>query len=655
MNLLGYASMGLSTGGAYALVALGLVAAYRGTGVINFAQGALGMFGAYAFWKSFTQAGIPVGVAIVFGVLVSAAIGVGFFALIGRRLAQAPAVTKILITIGLMLVLEAVVRITWTNHQETVTPFLVSGGFEVGGIRVQSISVLLAGVAVVATAALHVLFTRTSFGHITTALRDTDLGAQSIGINPRLWGSVAWGLSGALAAVSAILVSPITQLSPTALTTLLVPALGAALAARFTSFPIALAVGLGAGVLEGLFTGLVDAQVARAIPQVMALLVLLVTARTDMRRGTREVQAVFHVGTGRISWAWAGIGGAVVLVLIYTTLGTVVDALSLTAIFGLVALGIVVSIGYTGQVNALPLGVAGAAMIVFGAVSDSGGSLYVSAAAAVATGVAAAGLLSALFVNARIYEVTIGALAVASILQTVVFSVDFFFNGRSGWAVGDTTVLGIDISNITNPRGFAVAAWAVFLIALVVVANIRRSAVGRYILSVRQDERLPAALGIVAARAKFTGLLISSALWGLAGALFAVQRGFIAKGDIQLEGFSYSDSLALIAFVILAGSGYLVGAVLAGAFAPGGLLSHLLSFAPDVNDWLSLFFAANMIWVLAAEPDGVIGQFFRVRGGLLQRLPALAGVLGARPTSTGRTADTAIAEKGEAGVTAGDT
>lgn len=613
MNLLTYASLGLSTGGAYALVALGLVAAYRGTGVINFAQGALGMFGAYVFWKSYQDAGIPLGVAIVLGLAVSAAIAIAFFALIGRRLAHAPAITKILITIGLMLALEAIVRIIWTNHQETVEPFLVGGGFELAGVRVQSISLLLAAVAILATIALHLLFTRTSFGHITTALRDTDLGAQSIGLNPRLWGSVAWGLAGILAATSAILVLPITQLSPTSLTTLLVPALGAALAARFTSFPVALLVGVGAGILEGLVTGLVNAQVARAIPFVVTLVVLLLIARTDMARGTREVKAVFHVGSGRIRWPWVVTGAVVILVTIFTAAGTVVDALSLTAIFGLVALGIVVSTGYTGQVNALPLGVAGVTMIVFGAVSHSGASLYLSALAALATAVVVALALSALFVNAKVYEVTIGSLAVASILQTVVFSVDWFFNGRTGWTIGDTSLFGIEISNITDPHAFAVVAWIVLLIALVLVANLRSSATGRYVLSVRQDERLPAALGIVSARSKLIGLVVSSTLWGLAGVLFAIQRGFISKGDIRLEGFGYSESLALIAFVILAGAGHLTGAVLAGAFAPGGLLSNLLSFTPDINDWLSLFFAANMIWILTTEPDGVVGQYLRLR------------------------------------------
>ncbi|MEV5646861.1 ABC transporter permease [Nocardia sp. NPDC052254] len=651
MNLLTYAALGLSTGGAYALVALGLVAAYRGTGVINFAQGALGMFGAYVFWKLFAQAGFPVGFAMVIGIVVSAVIGIVFFALTGKRLAKAPAITRILITIGLMLVLEAVVRIVWTNHQQTVTSFLVSGGFDLVGVRVQSIGLLLAGVAVVATIALHLLFTCTAFGHITTALRDTDLGAQSIGLNPRLWGSLAWGLSGALAAISAILVAPITQLSPTALTTLLVPALGAALAAKFSNFPAALAVGLGAGVLEGLCTGLINAQVARAVPHVIALAVLVVAARTDMARGTREVATVFHVGSGRIRPLPLSAGFVVVLVLIFTATGTVVDALSLTAIFGLVALGIVVSIGFTGQVNALPLGIAGVSMIVFGALSDSGYGMLTAAAGAVGAAALCAIVLSVLFVRARVYEVTIGALAVASILQTVVFAVDYFFNGRDGWTVGDTHLFGIDVGNIGNPRGFAVLTWAVLMIAAIAVANARRSASGRYILAVRQDERLPAALGIVAARAKFTGLLISSLLWGLAGALFAVQRGFIAKGDIRLEGFDYSDSLALIAFVILAGSGYLVGAVLAGAFAPGGLMASLLSFAPDINDWLSLFFAANMIWVLATEPDGVVGQFLRGRTLLARRWPAAGTVLHGgrdevRPPVQGSTS------KGETGVAA---
>jgi branched-chain amino acid transport system permease protein len=643
MNLLTYASLGLSTGGAYALVALGLVAAYRGTGVINFAQGALGMFGAYVFWKSYHDAGIPLWIAIALGIVVSAAIAVGFFAMIGRRLAHAPAITKILVTIGLMLVLEAIVRIVWTNHQETVDPFLVGGGFDVAGIRVQTISLLLAGVAIAAAIGLHLLFTRTSFGHITTALRDTDLGAQSIGLNPRVWGSLAWGLAGALAATSAILVLPITQLSPTSLTTLLVPALGAALAARFTSFPVALAVGIGAGLLEGLMTGLVNAQVARAVPFAVTIVVLLLIARTDMTRGTREVKAVFHVGTGRIRWPWLAFGAAAVVVAIVTAAGTVVDAMSLTAIFGLVALGIVVSTGYTGQVNALPLGVAGVTMIVFGAVSHHGASLLTATAIGVLTAVAGAIVLSALFVNTKVYEVTIGSLAVASILQSVVFSVDWFFNGRTGWTVGDTSLFGVDISNITNPRGFATVTWVVLLIALILVANLRSSATGRYILSVRQDERLPAALGIVSARSKLIGLMLSSTLWGFAGVLFAIQRGFISKGDIRLEGFGYSESLALIAFVILAGAGYLTGAVLAGAFAPGGLLSNILSFTPDINDWLSLFFAANMIWILTTEPDGVVGQFLRGRTRLKGRLRGDAPM-----PDTDSTANT---QKGNADVT----
>lgn len=636
MNLLTYASLGLSTGGAYALVALGLVAAYRGTGVINFAQGALGMFGAYAFWKLYTEAGVPLAISIAAGIVVSGAVGVGFYALVGKRLATAPAITKILITIGLMLVIEAVVRIVWTNHQETVDPFLVSGGFELVGIRIQNISLLLALTAAAATAAVHLLFTRTSFGHITTALQDTNLGAQSIGLNPRLWGSIAWGLSGVLAAVAAILVSPITQLSPSSLTTLLVPALGAALAARFKNFWIAFGVAIAAGVLEGLFTGLINAQFARAVPYIIALVVLLIVARTDMARGTREVQAVFHVGSGRIRWVGAIIAAAIVLVAIFVTSGTTVDALSLTAIFGLLALGIVVSIGYTGQVNALPLTVAGVTMIVFGAVSDSGQSLYLSTLAAVLTSVAIAFVLSAVFVNARIYEVTIGSLAIASIVQALVFSVDWFFNGQLGWAVGDTSLFGIDVSNISEPQNFAVLTWVVLILALIVVANLRRSATGRYVLSVRQDERLPAALGIVSARAKFIGLLVSSILWGLAGVLLAIQRGFITKGQITLEGFSYSNSLALIAFVILAGAGYLGGAILAGAFAPGGLLSNWLSFTPDINDWLSLFFAANMIWILTTEPDGIAGQYLRVRDAITRKIRASRGSLAssAGPAST---------------------
>ncbi|MEK8174391.1 hypothetical protein NKH77_51515 [Streptomyces sp. M19] len=54
-----FALQGLTSGGAYALVALSLVAVHRGTGVVNFAQAAIGMASTYVFWKLFAHAGLP--------------------------------------------------------------------------------------------------------------------------------------------------------------------------------------------------------------------------------------------------------------------------------------------------------------------------------------------------------------------------------------------------------------------------------------------------------------------------------------------------------------------------------------------------------------------------------------------------------------------
>src|SRR5260221_12731659 len=59
MEPLRFALLGLGAGGVYALVALGVVLVYRGSGVLNFAQGAIGMTGAFVFYDLQSSAGGP--------------------------------------------------------------------------------------------------------------------------------------------------------------------------------------------------------------------------------------------------------------------------------------------------------------------------------------------------------------------------------------------------------------------------------------------------------------------------------------------------------------------------------------------------------------------------------------------------------------------
>ncbi|MEK8174392.1 hypothetical protein NKH77_51520 [Streptomyces sp. M19] len=116
-----------------------------------------------------------------------------FYAVVGRRLVNATSTTKTLVTLGLLLALQAAVRLIWTNQQEQVSSFLVHGGFRISGVTVQYLSLVVGAVALVLTAALTLLFDHTRFGRVTTALQDSPMGAQSLGYSPHPWGVAAWG------------------------------------------------------------------------------------------------------------------------------------------------------------------------------------------------------------------------------------------------------------------------------------------------------------------------------------------------------------------------------------------------------------------------------------------------------------------------------
>ena len=80
-----FALLGLGAGGLYALAAIGLVLVFRGSGVVNFAQGAMGMVAAYVFYELHVSDGAPVAIAVIVGLLASALLGTLYYMVVMRR------------------------------------------------------------------------------------------------------------------------------------------------------------------------------------------------------------------------------------------------------------------------------------------------------------------------------------------------------------------------------------------------------------------------------------------------------------------------------------------------------------------------------------------------------------------------------------------
>ena len=112
VDVVRFAVLGLGAGGVYALTAQGVVLIYRGSGVVNFAQGAIGMIGAYVVYLSHED-GVATPVALALGVGLGAAIGAATHLLVMRPLRHAPAVSRLVATLGILTVCLALGEQLW--------------------------------------------------------------------------------------------------------------------------------------------------------------------------------------------------------------------------------------------------------------------------------------------------------------------------------------------------------------------------------------------------------------------------------------------------------------------------------------------------------------------------------------------------------------
>jgi branched-chain amino acid transport system permease protein len=151
---------------------------------------------------------------------------------------------------------------------------------------------LLLGLVVVLTAGLWALFRFTRFGLATRAAAENERFATLLGVNADAQAAVSWVMAAMLAGLVGILASPIVGLSPNLLTLFVIPALGAALLGRMSSFVVAAAAGLGIGatqsvlfLLEQRADWVPDINLPQALPFVVIALAMIIRGEALPSRG----------------------------------------------------------------------------------------------------------------------------------------------------------------------------------------------------------------------------------------------------------------------------------------------------------------------------------------------------------------------------------
>ena len=264
---------GVTVGAMYALAALGYSLIYNASGVINFAQGEFIMLGGMAA-VFLTEAGVPLPIAIVLAVAITALVG-----LIVEKLAIEPAgnaevVTLIIITIGASLTLRGLVQVFLGKGNHALPAFSGETPIAVLGATLLPQSLWVIGVTLVVVATLAWFFGRTILGKAVLATAYNKLAAQLVGINTRFILLLSFGLAAALGALGGILVAPITYTSYDAGIMMGLKGFVAATLGGLGSGVGAIAGGLLLGVVEAMTAGYVSSAYKDAMPFVLILLIL---------------------------------------------------------------------------------------------------------------------------------------------------------------------------------------------------------------------------------------------------------------------------------------------------------------------------------------------------------------------------------------------
>src|SRR5438094_4612896 len=126
-DLLQFALIGLGVGSAYALFAQGIVLIYRGSGIVNFGQGALGMLASYvAFATAQRDHQLPIAVSIAIGVAAAIVAALLFQLLVLRQLRRAAPIVRLISTLGLVAVLQAGIEKKYEAANIPIAPWLPS-------------------------------------------------------------------------------------------------------------------------------------------------------------------------------------------------------------------------------------------------------------------------------------------------------------------------------------------------------------------------------------------------------------------------------------------------------------------------------------------------------------------------------------------------
>lgn len=248
-------SNGTSRGAIFALVALGIVLVWRGSGVVNFAQMGQAMFTTYiastliahgfSYWVAFF-------VALISGALLGGAVDI----LVMRPLhkhshSSLNATIPIIASLGILSVLQAGAGMLWAAEERGFPTPVSALGLTLAGkiMPFTQFDLFVMGIVFIVLIMTTLFFTRTGVGLAMRASALNEEVARLSGIRTSYMKVLSWMMSGAASSLAGVLITPATNLSPNTLDLVLIIGFTAAVVGGLDSLPGAVVGGFVLGLV----------------------------------------------------------------------------------------------------------------------------------------------------------------------------------------------------------------------------------------------------------------------------------------------------------------------------------------------------------------------------------------------------------------------
>jgi branched-subunit amino acid ABC-type transport system permease component len=637
--------VGLMIGTLYGLLGTTLTLMFRSTGILSFAHAGFALIGAYQY-SSFacpSTRGTECGkstfaspwIAALACIAITTLAGLVVERVVIRPLQHADVIRKSIATAavlglasGLMLQLHGPQPRGVPAEQE----LFPSGSFTVDAVVVdnQHLGILLVSAAVMLVIAA--LLARSWFGLGVRAAGQRPDVVSLFGVKPATTSRFNWALGGALSGLAGVLIAPVSVVNIGTFSFLLVKAVAAALIGGLVSLPITFAGGLLLGAVEAVTPHFVDKTGSATVGITLVTLAGVVLNRRKIARlsavggrhsgttGTKPVEkqlsTVIHAAATladrlpRPAWALAG------LALLWIPMHSAYyGSVGLNCVFyALLALSVLLPAGDGGQPTFLQIGFAGVAAYTSSTLQTHDVAFGWAGLAAIGAAILTGAVVGALTLRFRGAAFAILSLTFAALISDFVLNLDFMRTSAE-----NPKLFGLDL--LQSNRAFAVAL-GLLVVAMLLVGNFRRSALGVSFRTLRSGPGLLSTFGVDAARLELTVFTLSAGIAGAAGVVYG----------LLVSSFTTFQFIPLVGVIVLlagfvGGLRSLMGPLIAGViFGYGPTLAGHLS-TKSANAFPQIASSSLALLLVVAAPDGLAGI-----GAWARRVVAVAAA-GERPST----------------------